>query len=406
MIVGAGFGGLRTARALGRVPARVVLIDRRNYHLFQPLLYQVATAGLGPVEIAKPVRSILRGEPNLEFRMAEVERVDLAARRLETDQGPLPYDYLVLAVGAETDFFGLEDIRRHGLSLKGIEDAVGIRNHILRCFERAAQEPDEARRRALRTIAVVGGGPTGVEMAGALSELVRLVLVKDFPGLDPAAVQVILLEASPRLLLAMPEDLAREAARSLERKGVRLRFGAAVEAYDGEVVRLRSGDEIRARTLISAAGARAASLTGTLGVEQSRQGRLPVEPTLQLPGHPDAFVIGDAAYMEVEGHPLPMMAPVALQMAGCAALNIERLLRGQAPIPFRYRDPGSLATIGRNAAVAFVRGLKFKGFLAWVVWLIVHLVQLIGFRNRLLVLINWAVDYFTYDRAVRLITEE
>lgn len=404
VIVGAGFGGLRAARALRRAPVHVILLDRHNYHLFQPLLYQVATAGLEPEGIAKPVRAILRGQRNLEFRMVEVTGVDLARRVVASTAGDVPYDYLVLAVGGETNFFGLEDVERHGFGLKDVADAVAIRNHVLRCFEAAMLESDAERRRALLTFAVVGGGPTGVEMAGALSELVRLVLVKDYPRLDLADVRILLLEASEHLLTLMPQRLRTAAADTLWAKHVEVRLGAAVERYDGSSACLRGGEIIPARTLIWAAGARAVGLAGRLGTPVARQGRVVVEPTLQLPGHAEAYIVGDAAYIEHDGEPLPMMAPVAIQMADTAARNVRRAVAGRAPEPFRYRDPGSLATIGRSAAVAHIRGLSFTGFAAWVVWLVVHLIQLIGFRNKLLVLINWAWDYFFYDRAVRLIT--
>jgi NADH:quinone reductase (non-electrogenic) len=406
VIVGAGFGGLRAARALRKTPVDVVLLDRHNYHLFQPLLYQVATAGLEPEQIARPVRAILRGQENFEFRMVEVTGLDLAAHEVATANGPVRYDYLVLAVGGETNYFGLESIVRHGFGLKGIVEAVAIRNHVLRCFEGATLEPDAERRRALLTFVVVGGGPTGVEMAGALSELIRLVLVKDYPRLNIKDVRVLLLEATDRLLAPMPERLREAAAERLWRKHVEVRFGAAVEEYDGSSVRLKGGEVIPARTLIWAAGAKAVSLTARLGLPTARQGRVAVTPTLQVPDHPEVFVIGDAAYLETDGTPLPMMAPVALQMAETAAHNIARQLKGEPPAAFRYRDPGQLATIGRNAAVAYIRGIAFKGFPAWVVWLIVHIIQLIGFRNKLFVLMNWAWDYFFYERAARLITKE
>jgi len=408
VVVGAGFGGLRAARALRRVPVRVVLVDRCNYHLFQPLLYQVATAGLEPSSIAKPVRAILRGQRNFDFRMAEVTGVDFAERRVVTDGGPLAYDFLILGVGGETNFFGVEGAARHGFGLKDLGDAVGIRNHVLRCFEQAMVEPDPEQRRALLTLVVVGGGPTGVEMAGALSELIRLVLVKDYPSLNLADVRVLLLEATDRVLNAMLPRLSAAAARTLGRKHVEIRCSAVVQGYDGAHVHVRTGggmgESIPARTLIWAAGAQAVGLTARLGVATARQRRLVVEPTLQLPGHPEVFVIGDAAYLESAGAPLPMMAPVALQMAQTAAANIRHRLRQEPLQAFRYRDPGSLATIGRNAAVAHVFGIGFTGFPAWVVWLVVHLIQLVGFRNKLFVLLSWAWDYFFYERAVRLIT--
>ena len=406
VIVGAGFGGLRAARALKRAPVDVVLVDRHNYHLFQPLLYQVATAGLEPESIARPVRAILRRQPHFEFRMAEMTGLDVAARRVLTSGGAIPYDYLILALGGETNFFGLQRIRAHAFDLKDTSGAVAIRNDVLRCFERGVLEGDAEQRRALLTFVIVGGGPTGVEMAGALSELIRLVLVKDYPRLNIKDVRVLLLEAADRLLGAMPPRLSAAAERTLWRKHVEVRFGATVQDYDGERVALKGGEVIPARTLIWAAGAQAVSLVARLGLPTARQGRVVVEPTLQVPEHPEVFVIGDAAYVESGGQPLPMMAPVAIQMAETAAANVARHLRSEAPAAFRYRDPGSLATIGRNAAVAYIRGVAFKGFVAWVVWLVVHILQLIGFRNKLFVLLNWAWDYFFYERASRLITEE
>jgi len=406
VIVGAGFGGLRAARALARAPVQLLLVDRNNYHLFQPLLYQVATAGLEPEEIAKPVRAILRGQANLDFRRVEVTGVDLAGRRLATDAGPIPYDHLILAPGGETSWFGLDGVARHATGLKGIPEAVAIRNHVLGCFERAIHDGDGERRRALLTFVVVGGGPTGVEMAGALSELIRLVLVKDYPRLDVGDVRVLLLEAGTALLSAMPRSLQDAAARTLRRKHVDLRFGAAVADFDGGTVRLKTGELIPSGTLVWAAGVEAAGLARRLGLATARQGRIVVEPTLQVRGHPEVYVIGDAAYLEHEGQPLPMVAPPAIQMGETAARNILRALRGEPLRPLRYRDPGSLATIGRNAAVAYVHGVAFRGFIAWVVWLVVHLMQLIGFRNKLFVLINWAWDYFFYERGVRIITPE
>src|SRR6059036_1842147 len=353
VIVGAGFGGLRAARSLRKAPVDVVLLDRHNYHLFQPLLYQVATAGLEPEQIAKPVRAILRGQKNADFRLLEVTGLDLGRRELSTGAGPVRYDYLVLAVGGETNFFGLDSVRRHGFALKDIPDALGIRNHVLRNFELAVLESDADRRRALLTFVVVGGGPTGVEMAGALSELIRLVLVKDYPRLNIKDVRVLLLEATDRLLASLPERLREAAAETLWRKHVEVRFGAAVQDADGARVTLKGGEVIPARTLIWAAGAQAVTLTTQLGLATGRQGRVEVTPMLEAPGHAEVFVIGDAAYLEHDGAPLPMMAPVAIQMAETAARNIERRLRGEAPLPFRYKDPGSLATIGRNAAVAY-----------------------------------------------------
>ncbi len=407
VIVGGGFGGLNAARALRRAPVNVILLDRNNYHLFQPLLYQVATAGLEPEQIAKPVRAILRGQKNFDFRMVAVAGVDFAQRRLETSAGPIGYDFLVLSHGGETNFFGLDSMMKNGLGLKDIPDAVRIRNHVLTCFEQAMIEPDPERRRQLLTFVVVGGGPTGVEMAGALSELIRLVLVKDYPRLNIKDVRILLLEATDKILAALPERLREAAVKTLWRKWIEVRFSAVVADFDGERVRLKSGEVIPARTAIWAAGVKAAPLNGRLGLPARRQGRIPVEPTLQVQGHPEVYIIGDAAYLEENGgEPLPMVAPVAIQMGKHAALNIRNAVRGKPLVPFRYRDQGTLATIGRNAAVCNVYGVQARGFPAWVMWLGIHIVQLIGFRNKLFVLLNWAWDYFFYERAARLITRD
>jgi len=404
VIVGAGFGGLRAARALRRAPVAVTLIDRHNYHLFQPLLYQVATAGLEPESIARPVRAILRGQQNFQFRLAEVTAIDLAARQVHTDRDTIPYDYLIVAAGSQTNFFGHATVQRYGFDLKDLDDALSLRNHVLRQFESGVLETDADRRRQALTFAVVGGGPTGVEMAGALAELIRLVLKKDYPALNLNDTRILLLEAADRLLAGMQPRLGAAAAETLWRKHVEVRFGALVEDYDGAQLRLRGGEVIPAATLVWAAGARAASLANVLGTATGPQGRVCVAPTLQVPDHPEVFAIGDIAYLDTDGGPPPMMAQVAMQMAATAAGNVRRHLAGEPLRPFRYRDPGQLATIGRNAAVAQFGRVTFRGFPAWVAWLLVHLVQLIGFRNKLVVLLNWAWDYFAYERGARLIT--
>jgi NADH:ubiquinone reductase (H+-translocating) len=404
IVVGAGFGGLEVAKGLRNAPVQVVMLDRNNYHLFQPLLYQVATAGLAPTEIAYPVRAIFRKQKNFKFLLAEVTGIDLEARRLETTAGPLDYHYLVIAVGSESNFFGLNSVESNAISLKNLDEAIFIRNHLLRMFELAAMQKEPGLRQALRTFVVVGGGPTGVECSGALSELIRLVLVKDYPDLDLSDVRVLLLERTDRVLTGFPDDLAESAVETLHRKHVEIRLGVTVTDFDGNQVTLQSGEEIPACTLIWAAGVQAASILEKSDLKLSRQGRAVVLPSLQALDHPEIFVIGDAAYLEDHGKPLPMLAPVAIQQGKLAATNIQRLLESKPLDGFEYHDPGMLATIGRNAAVAKLNRFKFKGFLAWLVWLGVHIFWLIGFRNRLLVMINWAADYLFYERAVRIIT--
>ena len=406
VIIGAGFGGLHAALSLKNAPVRVTVVDRNNYHLFQPLLYQVATAGISPEEIAYPMRAILRRQKNADFRLAEVVEVNLPEKRLITTNGELDYDYLILAAGGETNTFGIQSVAEHGFGLKSIADATAIRTHLLKMFELAMNEPDPVKRRALLTFVVVGGGPTGVECAGAISELVRLVLSKDYPGFDPHEAQIILLEATSRLLPALSDDLAAFTLQALKNKKVDVRLEAVVDGYDGECVDLKGGEQIASHTLIWAAGVRAAGLLQHMDIPKGSLGRALVSPTLQVKDHPEIFVIGDAALVENSGGaPYPMVAPVAMQQAAYAARNIMHLIKGETTEPFIYHDLGSMATIGRNQAVAMVNGIKFRGFSAWVVWLVVHIMQLIGFRNRLVVLINWAWDYFFYDRAVRLIQQ-
>ncbi len=406
VIIGAGFGGLHAAQKLAGKSVGVMLIDKRNYHLFQPLLYQVATAGISPHEIAYPVRAIFQKQKNFEFLMSRVNGVDFKRQAVLTDQGDVAYDYLIIAAGASVNFFGNASLERNALPLKDVSDAVDVRNHVLRMFELAAQEQDEHQRQALLTFVAVGGGPTGVETSGALSELIRLVLRRDYPHLDLSSVHVLLLEAAGSLLAGIPPTLQESAVRGLSTKRVEVRLNAKVKDYDGKVITLDDGLQIPTRTVLWSAGVQAASLMGKLGLEQVHNGRVQVLPSLQLPGHLNVYVIGDAAYLEENGKAFPMVATVATQQGKRAAGNILADIQKKPLKPFKYINLGTMATIGRNAAVAHLFGIKFRGFLAWVVWLVVHLIGLIGFRNRLVVLINWAWDYFFYDRAVRLITRE
>jgi NADH dehydrogenase len=407
VIVGAGFGGMETAKKLAGAPVQITLIDRLNYHLFQPLLYQVAIAGLVPSQIAYPLRTIFRRQKNLTFQMGEVSSIDLKARYIRMNGSVIAYDYLVLAIGGQTNFFGLSSIEEHGFQLKSIESATSTRNHLLKMFERASREADPEKRNALLTFVVVGGGPTGVETAGALAELITHVMAKDYPEMDLGEVRVLLLEATDRVMAAYPEELRQSTMKLLEGKGVEIFLNTRLTGYNGQTITVADGTQLEAHTLIWTAGVRSAELTDRLGVEQAAGKRIRVRPTLQLPDHPEVFVLGDAAYLE-DGHgqPLPMLATVAQQQATTAAKNLRKILKGEEPAPFQYRDPGLLATIGRNAAVARIWGLSFSGFIAWVIWVGLHIYRLIGFRNRLVVLINWAWDYFFYDTQVRLITRE
>ena len=404
VIVGAGFGGLRAARSLAKAPVRVTLIDKNNYHLFQPLLYQVATAGISPAEIAHPVRGILREQKNLEFVLAEVKKVDLPGKTLQTSAGEIAFDALILAVGGVTQFFGIKSLEENAYGLKNIDDATSVRNHLLTMFELANQEIDPVVRQSLLTFVVVGGGPTGVEMAGAISELTRLVLAKDYPRMNIADVKVILLEAFDRLLPAFPPELSENTLQVLRNKNVDVRVGAAVSDFSGTRVTLKDGSMIPTQTVIWAAGVKAAPVLGSLGVTRGSLDRVPVEPTLQIKDCPYTFVIGDAALFNgTDGRPLPMVAPVAMQQAEISAKNALAFLSGTPLTNFVYKDPGSMATIGRRQAVVRLGKLKFRGGVAWLLWLFVHLMQLVGFRNRLIVLVNWAWDYLFYDRAVRMI---
>lgn len=406
IIIGVGFGGLRAAQALRGQGFDVLLLDRQNYHLFQPLLYQVATAGLEQEAIAYPIRAIIRRWRGVRFRQTEVTDIDLAQRQVITRAGVLPYDYLIIAAGSATNFFGMDSVRQHSFDLKQLSDAVALRNHILTLFERAAQESDAEKRKALLTFVIVGGGPTGVEFAGALSELVRHVLRLDYPELRVAEVRIILAEAANSVLLAMPENLQRYTTQRLQGMGVEVMLGASVTNAAEGVVQLKDGSTIAAHTLFWSAGVRVAPLVDTLDVSKARGGRIIVQPQLNLAAQPEVFVIGDLAYLEQDGKPLPLMAPVAMQQGEYVGRLIAQRERGQTAKPFRYTDKGAMATIGRGAAVANAFGFKLTGFFAWVAWLGLHLAYLIGFRNRLVVLLNWAYDYFLFERQIRLITQE
>ncbi len=407
VIVGAGFGGMEVARKLANAPVQITLIDRQNYHLFQPLLYQVAIAGLVPSQIAYPLRTIFRKQKNLTFQMGEVTSVDFNSRYIKLEGSIIAYDHLVLAVGGQANFFGLDSVEQHGFSLKDIESAISIRNHLLRMFEQASREADAERRRALLTFVIVGGGPTGVETAGALAELISHVMVKDYPEMSLSDARVLLLEATEHLITAYPDELRKATRDLLQKKNVEILTNTKLVSYNGQRVALGDGGQIPAHTLIWTAGVKAAEVLDHIGVQQAGAGRVRVESTLQLPQHPEVFVIGDAAYLENgNGKPLPMLSTVAIQQGKVTAQNIKRILKGESPEPFHYKDPGLLATIGRNAAVARIWGISFSGFIAWVIWVFLHIYRLIGFRNRVLVMVNWAWDYIFYENQVRLITKE
>jgi NADH dehydrogenase len=407
VIVGAGFGGMEVARRLKNTSVQITLIDRQNYHLFQPLLYQVAIAGLVPSQIAYPLRTIFRKQKNLTFQMGEVTSIDFESRYVKTNGSVIAYDYLVLAVGGQTNFFGMNSVEENGFQLKNIESAVNTRNHLLKMFEQANREVDAEKRKAFLTFVVVGGGPTGVETAGALAELITHVLAKDYPHMDLKDVRVLLLEAGNSVMPTYPDELRKATFDLLRSKNVEIRLNAKLTDYNGMQVTLGDGDQINTHTLIWTAGVRGAKLLDSLGVQQAGSGRVRTDASLQVPAHPEVFVIGDAAYFENgKGQPLPMLSTVAIQQGKVTAQNIRKILKGQNPEPFHYKDPGLLATIGRNAAVARIWGLSFSGFIAWLIWVFLHIYRLIGFRNRLLVLINWAWEYLFYENQVRLITKE
>jgi NADH dehydrogenase len=404
VIVGGGFGGLYAARALRGAPVHVTIVDRRNHHLFQPLLYQVATAALNPADIAAPIRSVFRGRANVSVVLAEAVAVDLAAKTLVLADGRLPYDYLVLATGATHSYFGHDEWARFAPGLKSIEDALDIRRRVLLAYEMAEREQDSERRREWMTFVIVGGGPTGVELAGALAEISRQALSREFQHIDPTQARIVLIEGVPRVLPPYPEDLSAKARAQLEGLGVHVRTGERVTGVDAGGV-LIGEERIRARTVIWAAGVAASPLARTLGIPLDRAGRVPVDPTLAVPGRDDVFVIGDLAAVEQDGKPVPGVAPAAIQMGRHVGRQIRRAVAGQPRQPFRYWDKGSFATIGRGKAVGETfGGLKLWGFPAWVAWLGIHIFFLVGFRSRVLVLFQWAYSYVTFRRGARLIT--
>lgn len=404
LIVGGGFGGLWAARALAGAAVRITLLDRGNHHLFQPLLYQVATAGLSSPDIAAPLRHILRKQKNVTVLMGEAIAVDSAQKIVRLADGDtLGYDFLLLASGATHAYFGHDDWAAHAPGLKTLDDALLIRRRILSAFERAEASDDEAERKALLTFAIVGGGPTGVELAGTLGEIARHTLKREFRRIDPRHARVLLLEAGPRVLSSFPESLSEKARLQLERLGVEVRTGSAVTHIDAGSVTL--GDErIATHTVLWAAGVAASPLARSLDVPLDRAGRVPVEPDLSVPGQAQIFVAGDLATLQQQnGKPVPGVAPAAKQMGNYVAAAIQARIAGRPTKPFRYQDWGNLATIGRRAAIVDLGKLRFSGFLAWSFWLVAHIFFLIGFRNRLVVLLDWAVAYWTHQRNARII---
>jgi NADH dehydrogenase len=404
VIIGAGFGGLSAAEALGRVPVDVTVIDRENHHLFQPLLYQVAMAQLSAQDVAAPTRSILRRHANTTVLLAEVVEIELEARRLRLDAGELGYDFLVIASGAETSYFGHDDWRSLAPGLKNLDDAIEVRRRVLLAFELAEREGDAYRRRALLNFVVIGGGPTGVELAGALAELARGVAA-DFRAIDATSARVHLIEAGPRVLGTFEEDLSRRAKDQLEELGVNIITSARVVGIDESGVELASGTRIPSSTVVWAAGVRPTNLVTKLDTPHDHAGRIVVGPNLSLPGHPEAFAIGDVASFVQDGETLPGVSPVAKQEGRAVAESIACTVRGKTEVvPFRYVDKGMMATIGRSRAIAQVARIHLSGWLAWVTWLVVHIWYLIGFRNRLAVLLNWAWTYLTFRAGTRVIT--
>jgi NADH dehydrogenase len=399
VIVGCGFGGLWAAQGLSRAPVEVTVIDRTNHHLFSPLLYQVATAGLSAPAISAPIRHILAPQRNTTVLFGEVQAIDVAARRLRLDDGgEVPYDYLVLAPGAVNHYFGHDDWAPYAPGLKTLDDALDVRARILTAFERAERAADPAQRAAWLTFVVIGGGATGVELAGTLAEIARHTLAGEFRRIDPRKARVVLVEGSDRVLPPYPPDLSEKALAQLERLGVTVWLGKRVTGVDADGVTM-GAERLQAKTVIWAAGVKSSPLGASLGVPLDRAGRVKPEPDLSLAGHPEIFVIGDMA--AVEG--VPGIAPAAKQMGRHAARNIRNSLDGKARLPFRYRDYGQLATIGRNAAVAMFGRVKLSGYLAWVTWLVAHIYFLINFRNRLVVMLDWAWSYWTYRRYARII---
>jgi NADH dehydrogenase len=406
VIVGGGFGGLAAARALRKAPVRITLVDARNHHVFQPLLYQVATAGLNPSDIAAPIRSVLRRQKNARVLLGRVDAIDVASRSVRLhDEGSLGFDYLIVATGVTHSYFGHDDWEPDAPGLKTVEDALEIRRRLLFAFEAAEHEEDEVARAAWMTFAVVGGGPTGVELAGALAELSNHTLARDFRRIDPRRAKIVLFEGGDRILAAFDEGLGAKADAQLQRLGVTVRTGARVAGIDPSGVTLTGGEVVPCHTTLWAAGVAGSPLARSLGAPLERSGRVLVDPTLAVSGSGRVFVIGDlAALKQANGKWVPGVAPAAIQGGEHVARTIQRALKGEPAEPFVYTDKGSMATVGRRAAIADLGWLKLSGFSAWVAWLMIHIMFLVGFRNRLIVLFQWTWAYWTFQRGARLIT--
>ena len=403
IIVGAGFGGLQAAHALKDAPVHVTVIDRQNHHLFQPLLYWVATAGLSPADISSPIRAILKRQKNAEVVMAEVTDIDLDQQRVLMGERAIPYDYLILATGARENYFGHPEWQRYAPGLKSIIDATAIRRQILLSFEAAEIETDPEKVRELLTFVLVGAGPTGVEMAGAIAELAHKALASDFRHIDTHMTRILLVEAAPHILAAFPASLTAKTQKKLQRMGVEVRTDTPVTQIDEQGVTV-DGERIRAHTIIWTAGVLASPAGKWLGAEVDRAGRVKVEPDLSVAGHSNIFVIGDTATKMQDGKPLPGVAPVAMQQGRYVASLIDSRVTGKSAKPFHYRNKGNLATVGRSYALVELGRLRVTGLIAWVLWLVVHIYYLIGFRNRAIALFQWAWTYLTYNRGARLIT--
>ena len=404
VVIGAGFAGVWAAKRLAKGPVDVTLVDRFNYHTFFPLLYQVGAAELEPENIAYPVRSIIRKKKNVRFAMATVTGIDFEAQTVATTENPIPYDYLMLAPGSSPNYFGIPGATEHAFPLRTLEQGVALRNHILACFEKAAQETDDLVRQRLLTFIIVGGGPTGIEFAGALAELVHGPIIKDFARYGLPLARVLIVERSDAFMPMLPKRLQKYVPKRLEKIGVEVMLNSGVKQITGEGVVLHDDSEIRSETVVWTAGVQGEISARNWGVPTGKGGRVNVLPTLQVPDHPNIYAAGDFAYLEVDGKSMPMVAPTATQQGSHAAENVLRRIEGSPEVDFKYFDMGTMAVIGRNAAIAnLFNKWRFTSFPAWVVWLTVHLFKLIGFRNRILVLTSWAWDYFFYERVVRLI---